>query len=175
MLGIIFKKWSNLILTIIVILLAGVILLLSVQKETTKTIIKKSIEYMPIFLPENIKMDVADKIVELVIITKNNTKIIPKEIVKEIVRYVPNDIIRSATAGLPDNVIDESKCKRIVKDDKFKHSNSNGNSTEITAPSELPWDDKINYCDSDNLDVEDVDLDQFIFAASKRKSKIFLY
>jgi hypothetical protein len=169
MIDVIFEKWSNLILTIILIILAGVILLLLVDMDNTKMIIKKIIDYMPLFVPDNIKNDINDKIINIMINIKNNSDIIPKEIVREIVRYIPEETIRAGTAGLPDSIIDESKCKRIVKDDKFKDG------IEVAIPDNLPWDEKVNYCDSNNWDVEDIDLDNFIFASSKRKSRIFLY
>jgi hypothetical protein len=165
MIKVIFGSWKNIILTIIIILLIICIILLVVGGNTLTTITNGLIDSLPIFIPENNKNDLKKFINKLI---NSNIYIIPTEITKEIVRYVPNKVLRSMTDGLPADVITEEKCKRIIKDKSFLYSQN-------YPPENLPCDDKIDHCKNDNFDIEDIDLNQVIFASNTKQKKVKTY
>lgn len=165
----IINNWDGLLIVIVVIIIVGFILLTWIDINTAKPIVKNIIKALPLPISNNVKDELANILINIISNMRKYTNGTIRGFVRESVKYIPVSIVREATDGLPDDIVNETKCKRIIKDNRFVDAE------KIYSPEELPWDEKINYCYENGYDVEDVDLDEFIFTSTHKKSRIFLY
>lgn len=162
---------GNIIFVILFVLIFGIIVLALIPQTSNKIdyIIKAGVNSLPIPITYEQKGIIAGSIINTFAYVDVKMDELPKVVTQEVVKYVPPNIVRQVTKGIPNTMIDPDKCKRIIVDDKFIDENKG---EKIPLPESMPWDDEIDYCKLRLGTIDDINLDSHIV---NNGPKIILY
>jgi hypothetical protein len=142
-----------LILTTTIII--GYILLLSLPTVGLfETIITKIIYIILLPVPENIKKNIANNVIDK---SKNYKQILmdsQKALAVESVKYVPKEIVKSVVDSLPNELIDDERCIKKPEIKTFSDSD------KISISENLPWDEKVDNCVYNKGTLDDIYWDE---------------
>lgn len=151
------------IIIIIILIVAYIVFLLLPAENTITFIIQKICLYFPLPASIEIKNEFANYLIGFTLNTRNATIIFFKSILVDLLSYVPESVLKATIQSYPNTYISPSQC--IVKEKKMIGE-------EIPLPEDLPWDEKISYCESRLGTIKDIDLTQRLEDANP---KIILY
>jgi hypothetical protein len=159
--------WSNILVLIMLVFMIGICILIIVPTDDEiEFIISLFVNSLPILIPYEQKALITKSLLNTLLYIRNKSKELPKTVTSEIVKFMPLSVVKQVTQGIPNEAIDDSKCKRIIIDTKFKPID------KIAIPENLPWDEKVDYCKLRQGTLDDVNLDEHI---SDNAPKIILY
>lgn len=163
-----FEIIDIIILFLFILCIGFTLLMIIPRSEELNYLITTSIMGSPILIPYSDKQILANNFLDMLNYMQENTAKIPSEITSMIVPLVPNSIVTEITKGIPNNLIDESKCLKPIKDTKFKGE-------PIPIPDDLPWDEKVDYCKSRHGTLDDIEIDDFKQRTLDSDARIIIY
>lgn len=149
--------WTNLFVIILLTIIMGFcILILIPSNNIIYEVINFGILSLPIPISNEDKMKIADGITNIMTEIRFNSQNIIRDATSGIVQFLPTDVTKEISAGIPEDKTFIDKCNHIILSSKP----DSGKLNKISIPGDLPWDSKVDYCLARRGTLEDIDLNQ---------------
>ena len=156
--------------TILLIIMTAVItgytiLLLLPTDNLFETVITKTVYVTLLPMPDHIKANVANNIIEVSNNYKEIIRNIEKTVAVETTKYLPKEVVKSVVDSVPRDLIDDNRCVK-------KPSGKFPTSEIIPTGKDLPWDEMVDDCVYNKGTLDDIDLNERV---KSDNPKVILY
>jgi hypothetical protein len=167
------QKNLDIYVMLFVAIIYTIILLITMPSDKTLvSLIKDGVMNIPVIMPYDTKKNIADKTENFLVLATEQTNNVPAAITKVIVNNVSSDTLKNAVTQIPDEAIQENKCKRIIIGKQMPEKEKK----DTYDVQNLPWDQMPNKltCNSQFESIDKIDLNN-VTLDNKPAERIIIY